>query len=113
MDRIAEVIKKLGIYSGKLVDMRMEEYRGYHFETEGAAYETPQAQDGEEEEPQEERSEDCLVHILTYADTEQSVYRGDAEACAEGTGICRICFPRTRRRLQSASGSHRFSTILT
>lgn len=73
MDRIAEVIKKLGIYSGKLVDMRMEEYRGYHFETEGAAYETPQAQDGEEEEPQEERSEDCLVHILTYADTEQSV----------------------------------------
>ena len=73
MDRIAEVIKKLGIYSGKLVDMRMEEYRGYHFETEGAAYETPQAQDGEEEETQEERSEDCLVHILTYADTEQSV----------------------------------------
>ncbi len=53
--------------------MRMEEYRGYHFETEGAAYETPQAQDGEEEETQEERSEDCLVHILTYADTEQSV----------------------------------------
>ena len=45
--------QKLGIYSGKLVDMRMEEYRGYHFETEGAAYETPQAQDGEEEETQE------------------------------------------------------------
>lgn len=92
MDRIAEVIKKLGIYSGKLVDMRMEEYRGYHFETEGAAYETPQAQDGEEEEPQEERSEDCPGSYPDLCGYRAERHRGDAEACAEVPGSAGYVF---------------------
>ena len=70
MDKIAEVIRKLNIYDDKLVSYRLNEYKNHDF-TQYAIDEfaTPGEDDNisDEEWDEEEESEDCLEHILTYA----------------------------------------------
>lgn len=71
MDKIAEVIRKLNIYDDKLVSYRLNEYKNHDF-TQYAMDEfaTPGEDDNvsdDEWDEEEEESEDCLEHILTYA----------------------------------------------
>lgn len=66
MDRIADVIKRLNIYDEKLVTSRMEAYHNYDFsasEEELAELKVPGSADGDGEK----KDEDCLIHILSYA----------------------------------------------
>lgn len=73
MERTAEVIKKLGIYDEKLVGERLEEYHAFDFSAQGD-YVTPEPSEESWNESQEgEQSEDCLVHILNYADMGEQV----------------------------------------
>ena len=69
MDRIADVIKKLNIYDEKLVSARMGAYHSHDF---SADVEEPVAAElvenlAEMRERKDANSEDCLLHILTYA----------------------------------------------
>lgn len=73
MDKIAEVIRKLNIYDEKLVSYRLSEYQNHDFTAHSiddfatpGADEENQAEDWEDGE--EDDGEDCLVHILTYAE---------------------------------------------
>ena len=73
MERTAEVIKKLGIYDEKLVGERLEEYHAFDFSAQGD-YVTPEPSEESWNEGQEgEQAEDCLVHILNYADMGEQV----------------------------------------
>ena len=71
MDRMAEVIKKLGIYEANLVASRVGAYESQDFQTTDGAYAEPEdvsaEDDNWEEEEAEEAGEDCLMHILTFA----------------------------------------------
>ena len=73
MDKMAEVIQRLGIYDEALVSQRIGEYQSHDFTvTAGNSYATPEmneeTQDAEEwDDDSEESGEDCLAHILTYA----------------------------------------------
>lgn len=72
MDRMAEVVKKLGIYDEKLVTARIGTYSSQDFATTGTAYATPEETDDEEwEDESAGAGEDCLVHILSYAGCEE------------------------------------------
>lgn len=75
MDRMAEVIKKLGIYEEKLVTERLAAYQAQDFSAAGGAYATPEpAEEGwDEGEDAEGAGEDCLLHILTYAGMDEKV----------------------------------------
>lgn len=75
MDRMAEVIKKLGIYEEKLVSERLAAYQTQDFSAEGGAYATPQPpEEGWDEDANAEGAgEDCLLHILTYAGMDEKV----------------------------------------
>lgn len=73
MDRMAEVIGKLNIYDEKLVTGRITAYQNLDLTAKGA-YETPDSSESDGENWEEEErgtSEDCLVHILTYAGFEE------------------------------------------
>lgn len=74
MDRMAEVVKKLGIYDEKLVTARIGTYSSMDFAATGAAYATPEETEDEEDWEDEDggTGEDCLVHILSYAGCEES-----------------------------------------
>lgn len=75
MERMADVIKKLGIYDEKLVNSRMEAYKNQDFtaaSAEGYATPTPGAAQEDWEEEADNTSEDCLLHILTYAGYEEA-----------------------------------------
>ncbi|MGN0141152.1 MAG: cyclic nucleotide-binding domain-containing protein [Roseburia sp.] len=66
MDRMIEVIRKLNIYDEKLVLRRLEAYQNYDYTK------LPENGASGEEEPEDMEedggtSEDCLLHILTYA----------------------------------------------
>ena len=66
MDRIADVIHKLNIYDEKLVTSRMEAYHAYDF----SASEEEIAESNALGSAEEEQDEDCLIHILNYAQME-------------------------------------------
>lgn len=70
MNRMAEVIKKLGIYDEKLVTGRISAYQNKDFSATGDGYATPE--DGDWEEEDGGAGEDCLLHILTFAGIEES-----------------------------------------
>lgn len=74
MERTAEVIKKLGIYDEKLVEERLASYHALELSAQGEDYATPQPSEEAWDEGQKgEQSEDCLLHILTYADMDEKV----------------------------------------
>lgn len=69
MERMAEVIKKLNIYDEKLVLARIEEYRNLDLTPADGDYATPEENAEDDWEESEGGSgEDCLLHILTYAE---------------------------------------------
>lgn len=74
MERMAEVVKKLGIYDEKLVTDRIDAYSSQDFSGTGAAYATPEEAENEDDWEEEEggTGEDCLVHILSYAGCEEN-----------------------------------------
>lgn len=74
MERMAEVVKKLGIYDEKLVTDRIDVYSSQDFSGTGAAYATPEKAENEDDWEEEEggTGEDCLVHILSYAGCEEN-----------------------------------------
>lgn len=63
MERMAEVIRKLGIYDDALVTRRMEDCKKQALAVDNMAMET----DDEDWDEEDEAGEDCLLHILTYA----------------------------------------------
>ncbi len=69
MDRMAEVVKKLGIYDEKLVTARLSTYNSQDFAATGTVYATPEESEDDEdwEDENSGTGEDCLVHILSYA----------------------------------------------
>lgn len=74
MDRMAEIIKKLGIYEEKLISERVGAYQSQDFSTADGEYAQPEVSDAEEENWTEEAggaAEDCLAHILTFAEYEE------------------------------------------
>lgn len=73
MDRIAEVIKKLGIYEEALVSERLDAYQKQDFSSTDGSYAEPENTVAEEEnwEEEEETGEDCLYHILKFAQYEE------------------------------------------
>lgn len=72
MDQMAEVIKKLGIYESTLVSTRIGEYESQDFSMESESYAVPSVAKTVEDSVEENDSgEDCLVHILTFAEYEE------------------------------------------
>lgn len=73
MNRMAEVIKKLGIYDEKLVAARVGKFQNQDFSAAGGTYAVPEVSEAESEDWEEEdgAGEDCLVHILTFAEYEE------------------------------------------
>ena len=72
MDRMAEVIRKLNIYNEKLVAARIEEYQKQDLTPADGAYATPEESAEEDwEESEGSGGEDCLLHILTYAQSSE------------------------------------------
>ncbi len=72
MDRMAEVIRKLNIYNEKLVAARIEEYQKQDLTPADGAYATPEENAEEDwEETEGSGGEDCLLHILTYAQSSE------------------------------------------
>lgn len=76
MDRMAEVIKKLGIYEEKLVTARVGSYQSKDFSVANGAYAEPEAaepddEEGNWEDEADSTGEDCLLHILTFAEYEE------------------------------------------
>ena len=72
MDRMAEVIKKLNIYNEELVAVRVDAYQNQHFATNGDYAVPEESEDVEEwDDSEAEASEDCLMHILNYAEYEE------------------------------------------
>ena len=72
MDKIADVIRNLNIYDEDLVSYRLLEYQNHEF-TANNDFATPGVNENEqagdwEEEEEDEAGEDCLAHILSYAD---------------------------------------------
>lgn len=63
MERMAEVIRKLGIYDDTLVTRRMEDCKKQALAVDNTEMET----DDEDWDEEDEAGEDCLLHILTYA----------------------------------------------
>ncbi len=70
MDRMAEIIKKLGIYEEKLIAARIDAYRSQDFQSPDGVYAEPEATAGEADgmKKEAEAGEDCLMHILSFAD---------------------------------------------
>lgn len=70
MDRMAEIIKKLGIYEEKLITARIDAYRSQDFQSPDGVYAEPEATAGEADgmKKEAEAGEDCLMHILSFAD---------------------------------------------
>ena len=70
MDRMAEIIRKLGIYEEKLITARIDAYRSQDFQSPDGVYAEPEATAGEAEgaKKEAEAGEDCLMHILSFAD---------------------------------------------
>ena len=70
MDRMAEIIKKLGIYEEKLITARIDAYRSQDFQSPDGVYAEPEATAGEADgmKKEAETGEDCLMHILSFAD---------------------------------------------
>ena len=72
---MAEVIKKLGIYEANLVASRVGAYESQDFQTADGAYAEPEEISAEDDSWEAEESaevgEDCLMHILTFADYEE------------------------------------------
>lgn len=70
MDRMAEIIKKLGIYEEKLIAARIDAYRSQDFQSPDGVYAEPEATAGEADgmKKETEAGEDCLMHILSFAD---------------------------------------------
>lgn len=71
MNRMAEVIKKLGIYDEQLVSVRVGAYQEQDFSAVGGAYAVPEAPETEDDAWEDESDgagEDCLLHILNFAE---------------------------------------------
>ena len=70
MDRMAEIIRKLGIYEEKLITARIDAYRSQDFQSPDGVYAEPEATSEEAEgvKKEAEAGEDCLMHILSFAD---------------------------------------------
>lgn len=72
MDRMAEVIKKLGVYDEKLINERFNAYKSQDIATGDATYAVPEDTDEDDWDEEDGGSgEDCLVHILSFADYEE------------------------------------------
>lgn len=72
---IIELVEKLKIYDQRVIDYRWSEYQNYEFGSNGleeVASVGAFGEDEEEFESDEEESEDCLEHILTYAEFDES-----------------------------------------
>ena len=72
---IIELVEKLKIYDQRVIDYRWSEYQNYEFGSNGleeVASVGVFGEDEEEFESDEEESEDCLEHILTYAGFDES-----------------------------------------
>lgn len=67
MDKMAEVIKKLGIYDEKLVANRIERYQKQDFTSVTGTYASPEDEEAWNDEEESSEGEDCLLHILSYA----------------------------------------------
>lgn len=75
MKLIIELVEKLKIYDQRVIDYRWSEYQNYEFGNNGleeVASVGVFGEDEEEFESDEEESEDCLEHILTYAGFDES-----------------------------------------
>ena len=75
MKLIIELVEKLKIYDQRVIDYRWSEYQNYEFGSNGleeVASVGVFGEDEEEFESDEEESEDCLEHILTYAGFDES-----------------------------------------
>ena len=70
MDRMAEIIRKLGIYEEKLITARIDAYRSQDFQSPDGVYAEPEAtaEEAEGAKKEAEAGEDCLMHILSFAD---------------------------------------------
>ncbi len=70
MDRMAEIIRKLGIYEEKLITARIDAYRSQDFQSPDGVYAEPEAtaEEAEGVKKEAEAGEDCLMHILSFAD---------------------------------------------
>ena len=72
MDRMLEVIKKLGIYDEKLVAKRLDAYKSQDLSASGDAYAMPETEEDKDWDDEDNGAgEDCLVHILSYAGCEE------------------------------------------
>jgi hypothetical protein len=79
MDRMAEAIRKLGIYGGELVTSRINAYESYELSMTAGTRQVEQeqsadanAEEWEESEAEEDGAgEDCLLHILNYSGLEE------------------------------------------
>ncbi len=71
---LIELVKKLNIYDQKVVEYRWKEYQSYDFGTNGLeeVASIGVLDDEDEYEDDEEESEDCLEHILTYAELDET-----------------------------------------
>lgn len=70
MQKMAEIIQKIGIYDDKLVTARIQDYKGYDFTAAPQENEAADGQVNEAGSDWQEEPEECLVHILTYAGVE-------------------------------------------
>lgn len=70
MDRMAEIIRKLGIYEEKLITARIDAYRSQDFQSPDGVYAEPEAtaEEAEGVKKEAEAGEDCLMHILSFTD---------------------------------------------
>lgn len=70
MDRMAEIIRKLGIYEEKMITARIDAYRSQDFQSPDGVYAEPEAtaEEADGMKKEAEAGEDCLMHILSFAD---------------------------------------------